>query len=277
MRNLARRIPRWALWTCASLAAVVAVNEVGSKPMPLLRRYFLRVLMAVRRLRADGQVGDAREEALADYVLANARRGDIDDAIRVIDDFCYQRSFMMNVGDEKGEILDAAVRQTRPRRLLELGTYCGYSALRMVRVMPTDARLYSIELDPANAEIARQIWEHAGVSDRVTVVVGHLGDGGSTLDRLKGEHGFANGSIDFAFIDHDKAAYLPDLQHILSQCWLHPGSVVVADNVKFPGAPEYRAYMKEQQGKSWRTTEHKTHVEYQSWIKDLVLESEYLG
>lgn len=277
MRNIARRIPRWALWTCASLGAVVAVNEVGIKRMPFLRRSFLRVLLAVRRLRADGPVGDAREEALAAYVVANARRGDVDDAIRVIDDFCYQRSFMINVGDEKGEILDAAVRRVRPRRLLELGTYCGYSALRMVRVMPSDARLYSIELDPANAEIARRIWDHAGVGDRVTVVVGHLGDGGSTLDRLHAEHGFTNGSIDFTFIDHDKAAYLPDLQHILSQSWLHPGSVVVADNVKFPGAPEYRTYMKEQEGKSWRTIEHKTHVEYQSWIKDLVLESEYLG
>ena len=277
MRNLARRIPRWALWTCASLGAVVAVNEVGSKRMPFLRKSFLRLLLAVRRLRADGQVGDAREEALAAYVLANAQQGDVDDVIRVIDDFCYNRSFMMNVGDEKGEILDAAVRRARPRRLLELGTYCGYSALRMVRVMPSYARLYSIELSPANADIARRIWDHAGVGDRVTVVVGHLGDGGLTLDRLRAEHGFANRSIDFVFIDHDKAAYLPDLQRILSQGWLRPRSVVVADNVKFPGAPEYRTYMKKQEGRSWHTTEHKTHVEYQSWIKDLVLESEYLG
>jgi catechol O-methyltransferase len=248
-----------------------------SKRMPFLRRSFLRLLLAVRRLRADGQVGDAPEEALAAYVLANARQGDVDDVIRVIDDFCYNRSFMMNVGDEKGEILDAAVRRVRPRRLLELGTYCGYSALRMVRVMPSYARLYSIELNPANADIARRIWDHAGVGDRVTVVVGHLGDGGSTLNRLHAEHGFANRSIDFVFIDHDKAAYLPDLQRILSQSWLHPGSVVVADNVKFPGAPEYRAYMKKQEGRSWYTTEHKAHVEYQSWIKDLVLESEYSG
>ena len=277
MRNLARRIPRWALWTCASLGAVVAVNEVGSKRVPLLRRSLLRVLLAVQRLRADEQVGDAREEALAEYVLTNARRGDVDDVIRVIDEFCYNRSFMMNVGDEKGEILDGAVQRVRPRCLLELGTYCGYSALRMFRVMPSDARLYSIELNPANAEIARRIWDHAGVGDRVTVVVGHLGDGGSTLERLRAKHGFANGSVDFAFVDHDKAAYLPDLQRILSESWLHPGSVVVADNVKFPGAPEYRAYMKEQEGRSWRTTEHKTHVEYQSWIKDLVLESVYLG
>ncbi|MDQ4010011.1 MAG: O-methyltransferase [Actinomycetota bacterium] len=256
---------------------MVAANNLGAKRVPLLRRSFLRLLVTVRRLRSDELVGDAREETLAAYVLANARQGDVDDVIRVIDDFCYNRSFMMNVGDEKGEILDGAVRRVRPRHLLELGTYCGYSALRMVRVMPSDARLYSIELNPANAEIARRIWHHAGVGDRVTVVVGHLGDGGSTLDRLRAEHGFTNGSIDFVFIDHDKAAYLPDLERILSQHWLRPGSVVVADNVKFPGAPEYRTYMKVQEGRTWRTKEHKAHLEYQSWIKDLVLESDYLG
>ena len=80
-----------------------------------------------------------------------------------------------------------------------------------------------------------------------------------------------------ARVDHDKAAYLPDLERILGRGWLHPGSVVVADNVKVPGSPKYRAYMKEQEGRSWHTFEHETHVEYQSLLKDLVLESEYLG
>ncbi len=276
-RNIARRVPRWALWVCTSLGAAVTANKLRGRRVPFLRRSFLRLLRGMRRLRSDVQVRDGREEALAAYVEKHARRGDVADVIRVIDDFCYQHISMMNVGDEKGEILDAAVRRVQPRRLLELGTYCGYSALRMVRVMPSDARLYSIEFSQANAQIARRIWDHAGVGDRVTVVVGHLGDGGSTLSRLRAEHGFANGGLDFVFVDHDKSTYLPDLQRILNQRWLHPESVVVADNVKFPGAPEYRAYMREQEGKSWRTTEHRTHVEYQSWIKDLVLESEYLG
>jgi catechol O-methyltransferase len=51
----------------------------------------------------------------------------------------------------------------------------------------------------------------------------------------------------------------------------------VADNIKFPGAPEYRAYMAENEGERWRTIEHETHVEYQSVIKDFVLVSEYLA
>ena len=59
--------------------------------------------------------------------------------------------------------------------------------------------------------------------------------------------------------------------------WLRTGAVAVADNVKFPGAPDYREYMREHEGRDWRTTEHETHVEYQTLLKDLVLESEYLG
>jgi catechol O-methyltransferase len=269
------RALRGVLWGCASPGAAVAINELSGKPVPFLRWSVLRMFLG-RRLQTEGQAGDGREEALAAYVMRHARQADPDDAIRVIDDFCHQHSFMINGGDEKGEILDRAVQRTQPHRLLELGTYCGHSALRMARVMPSDAHLYSIEFNPANAAIARRIWDHASIGDRVTVIVGHLGDGGSTLRRLRTEHGFTDGGLDFVFLDHDKTAYLPDLQHIVHERWLHPGSVVVADNVKFPGAPEYRAYMHQQEGKSWHTTEHRAHLEYQSLVRDLVLESEYL-
>jgi catechol O-methyltransferase len=47
--------------------------------------------------------------------------------------------------------------------------------------------------------------------------------------------------------------------------------------VKLPGAPDYRAYMRDEEGRRWRTVEHEAHLEYQSLLKDLVLESEYLG
>ena len=229
------------------------------------------------KLTTHWQVGDGREEALAEHVTSTAAPGDLDDAIRAVDDFCYRRSLMMNVGDEKGELLDAAIRRAAPRRLLELGTYCGYSALRTARVMPEEAHLHSIEFSPANADIARRLLGHAGVGDRVTVVVGTLGDGGRTLGALEDEHGFAAGSLDFVFMDHDKDAYLPDLERILERRWLRTGSRVVADNVKRPGVPGYREYMRAREGREWRTTEHETHLEYQTLFKDLVVESEYLG
>jgi len=84
-------------------------------------------------------------------------------------------------------------------------------------------------------------------------------------------------STDFAFFDHDKDAYLDDLMSILDRGWLRPGAVVVADNVRIPGAPKYREYMRRQQGTLWKTVEHKAHLEYQSLVSDLVLESEFVG
>lgn len=246
------------------------------RTIPFLRWSFWRLFIANKRLTTEWQVGDGREARLADYVVARARRGDPADVIRVIDEYAYTESFLINVGDEKGRILDAAVAGAKPARILELGTYCGYSALRMAAAAPS-AHVVSIEFNPANADIARRIHGHAGVGERVTVVVGTLGDGGRTIDTLRRAHGLGAGSIDLVFVDHDKKAYLPDLHRILEQGWLHPGSLVVADNVKFPGAPEYHAYMTAEEGKRWRTTGHETHVEYQSVIKDLVLVSEYLG
>jgi catechol O-methyltransferase len=244
--------------------------------IPLLRWSVWRMATGARNITTTGQIGDGREAAAVDYVLKNAKAGDVDDVLATIDKFAYEESILINIGDEKGTILDAAVRRANPALVLELGTYCGYSALRIARAAP-NAKVYSVELAEANAANARQIWAHAGVADRVTCVVGTIGDGGATLDALAAEHGFASGALDFVFIDHDKDAYLPDLLSIQERGWLHPGSIAVADNVRVPGSPKYRAYMRDQQGKLWDTVEHKAHLEYQTLVPDLVLESEYRG
>lgn len=237
---------------------------------------WFRFAWGMPRLLRTGQVGDGREAACAAFVEANARPGDIDDVLSALDRFSWQKAVLVSVGDEKGLLLDAAARRAAPGLALELGTYCGYGALRIARAAPT-ARVLSVEATAANAEVARRIWTHAGVADRVSCVVGTIGDGGATLDALERDHGVTTGAIDLLFIDHDKKAYVPDLMSILERGWLHPGSIALADNVRVPGAPDYHAYMREQEGKSWRTIEHKAHLEYQTLIPDLMLESEYLG
>jgi catechol O-methyltransferase len=247
-----------------------------AKRFPLLRWSILRTGIGIRRFNTSGQIGDGREAAAADFVEEHARPGDIDDVLAAMDRYAYEKSFLVNVGDEKGVLLDAAVRRSSPRLALELGTYCGYGALRIARAAPS-SRVVSVELAEANASVAQRIWAHAGVEDRVTCVVGTVSDGGRTLAVLEAEHGLRPGALDFLFIDHDKNAYLPDLNAITERQWLHRGSIVVADNVGFPGSPRYRAYMREQQGRHWQTVEHRSHVEYQTLIPDLVLESEYLG
>jgi len=244
--------------------------------LPFLRWSFWRLAIGARNITKTGQIGDGRESAAADYVVANARQGDIDDAIAKVDEFAYEKSLLINIGDEKGELLDAAVRRANPSLALELGTYCGYSSLRIARAAPS-AKVFSVERSAANAEVAQRIWAQAGIADRVTCVVGTIGDGGRTLDALGTEHGFAAGKLDFLFIDHDKGAYLPDLQSILDRGWLHYGSIVVADNMLIPGSPKYREFMNQQQSKLFDTVAHKTHGEYETLAPDVVLESEYLA
>jgi len=101
--------------------------------VPFLRWSFWRLAIGARNITKTGEIGDGREAAAADYVVANARRGDIDDVIAKVDQFAYEKSFLINVGDEKGELLDAAVRRANAGVALELGTYCGYGSLRIAR------------------------------------------------------------------------------------------------------------------------------------------------
>lgn len=246
------------------------------RKIPFFRWSFWRLAFGTKTLLTEWQVGDGREARLLEHVLAKARKGDAGDAIRVIDEFGWNESFLINVGDEKGLILDGAVARAGAARILELGTYIGYSALRMAVTAP-GAKIFSIEFNAANADIAKRIFDHAGVGNRVTVVVGTLGDGGKTVEALNDIHDFKPGSVDLVFVDHAKDAYLPDLKLILEQGWLRPGAIVVADNIKFPGAPDYRAYMTGNEGKRWRTKEYETHLEYQSVIRDLMLVSEFVS
>src|SRR6201991_4243327 len=120
--------------------------------IPMLRWSFWRMAAGVRNLTITGQLGDGREAA------------EMDDVLATFDKFAYEKSMLINVGDEKGLLLDAAVRRANPALALELGTYCGYGALRIARAAPT-AHVYSVELAEANAINARQIWAHARVAD----------------------------------------------------------------------------------------------------------------
>ena len=220
------------------------LSELGGKRLPFLRWSVLRMVFGARHLLTSWQVGDGREEALARHLAAQARAGDLDDVIRVIDEFCYEQSIMMNVGDEKGEILDRAVQRTRPRRLLELGTYCGYSALRMARVMPADARL-------SRSSSARRTPRSPAASGTMPASAtappsssARWATAEATIARLEAEHGFARGSVDFVFVDHDKAAYLPDLERILDARLAAPRLGRGRRQREVPGRTEYRAYMR---------------------------------
>ena len=101
--------------TSAAAPPPIVVSMDLKRRIPLLRWSFPRMAAGARNLTKTGQIGDGREAAAVDYVLNNARAGDIDDVLATIDKFAYEKSMLINVGDEKGQLLDAALRRANPR------------------------------------------------------------------------------------------------------------------------------------------------------------------
>lgn len=184
-------------------------------------------------------MGDSKEQRILRHVLQRAAAGDPQSVLDAIDFYCAHKEWAMNVGDKKGEIVDAVVREQRPSVLLELGAYCGYSAVRMARLLPAGARLLTIELNPDYAAITRQVVDFAGLQDKVTVLLGASQD---VIPQLKKQHGVD--TLDMVFLDHWKDRYLPDLL-LLEECGLlRKGTVLLADNVVYPGCPDFLAYVR---------------------------------
>ena len=211
-----------------------------------------------------------KEDAMLQHVLANSVVGDPDSVLRAIDSFAWKGNWMMNVGDRKGEILDEEVRRARPELVVELGGYCGYSAVRIARLLPPGGRLLSFELDPRFAAIAAQVVRVAGLGDRVAHVVGPADESLRRLLELSGRH-----SADLLFLDHWKDRYLPDI-HTAESCGvLRAGTVIVADNVIYPGTPDYLAYVRAHP--RFRSVFHPSLLEYSSDVPDGIEVSVYLG
>ncbi|XP_016059847.1 PREDICTED: catechol O-methyltransferase [Miniopterus natalensis] len=214
-------------------------------------------------------MGDTKEQRILRYVLQHAVAGDPQSVLETIDAYCSQKEWAMNVGDKKGQIVDTMVREQRPSLLLELGAYCGYSAIRMARLLPPGARLLTIELNPDYAAITQQMLDFTGLQDRVTVIIGASQD---IIPQLKKKYDVD--TLDMVFLDHWKDRYLPDTL-LLEECGLlRKGTVLLADNVIFPGAPKFLAHVR---GSSrFECTHFSSFVEYSEMV-DGVEKAVYLG
>ncbi|CAF0913324.1 unnamed protein product [Adineta steineri] len=200
---------------------------------------------------------------LQDYVLQNSKRGDIQNIIDTIDKFGWTKQWLMNIGDQKGKILDEAIQTRKPKTVLELGTFLGYSALRMISLLPKDALLISIESNTESAEIARSIFEYAGVTDRIKTIVD---DTNNVIPHLNKD--FNVDSFDLIFIDHFKDVYLRDFKMLEDVGLIKSGTMIVADNVICPGAPDYLEYV--QNNPNYSTTLRESTLEYDDKLRDAV-------
>jgi predicted O-methyltransferase YrrM len=124
------------------------------------------------------------------------------------------------IGPVRGAILDEVVTEQRPSSILEVGTLVGYSAIRMGRHLAPGQKITCVEVNDEMAKVARSNIEKAGLSDRISVIVG---DANKVLPRLQG-------SFDMVYLDAVKSEYLGYLKAV--ERLLHKGSVVAADNVK---------------------------------------------
>lgn len=213
--------------------------------------------------------GSSRPERMLKAVQKKATKGDPQSVIEAIDYHCRHTEWAMNVGDEKGPILDSVVSEVNPSTTLELGTYCGYSTLRIARLLSPGSKLITVEFNPAYATIARQIIAHAGLQDKVTLLEGASGD---LIPKIKERFGIT--SFDLIFLDHWKDRYLPDIK-LLEDCGLlKKGSVLVADNVICPGTPEYLEYVRN--SPRYKSQYYRSHLEYTK-VEDGLEKSVFLG
>lgn len=209
-----------------------------------------------------------RPQRVLSAVQKNATRGDPRSVVKAIDQFCRRKEWAMNVGDEKGCILDSVVSEVNPALVLELGTYCGYSTVRIASLLPPNAKLITLEFNPHYASVARQIIAWAGLQDKVQLVEGASGD---WIPKMRTEFGVE--TFDLVFLDHWKDRYLPDTK-LLEECGLlRRGSVLLADNVIFPGTPEYLEYVRS--SPHYESQYFQSHLEYTK-VEDGLEKSVYL-
>ncbi len=127
------------------------------------------------------------------------------------------------VPPETGALLELLARAVGAQRILEIGTANGYSGLWLARALPPGGAFFTIEIEPANAAMARENFARAGLSDRTNVMVG---DGGLLVSKV-------SGPFDLIFQDSDKFLYEPMLERLIAL--LRPGGLLVTDNALWGG------------------------------------------
>jgi caffeoyl-CoA O-methyltransferase len=129
----------------------------------------------------------------------------------------------MMVGRIEGQFLAALVALTKARRVLEIGTFTGYSSISMASALPPDGRIITCDVDPDATAIARRYMDESGFGDRIEIRLGPALETIQTLER----------PFDLVFIDADKPNYKAYYEATLPL--LSEDGVLIADNVLWSG------------------------------------------
>lgn len=141
----------------------------------------------------------------------------------------------MASGHLQGRMLKMFVRMIRPRQVLEIGTYSGYSALCIAEGLPEGGMLHTFEINDEQEDFTRPWIENSPVADKIKFIIG---DALTEAPKLGVE-------FDMAFIDGDKRTYMESYEMVLSV--LRPGGFILADNTLWDGHVVDHAYDKDRQ------------------------------
>jgi predicted O-methyltransferase YrrM len=131
----------------------------------------------------------------------------------------------ISISNYEGQMLGFFVRQFHCLRFVEFGTLTGYSGLKILRSLPPEGHLWTLELNSEHATIAGKIFDNAGFQGRYTILVGRAED---HLDDL-----LKQGPFDGVFIDANKAAYPTYLEWSMKV--VKKGGLILADNTLLKG------------------------------------------
>lgn len=130
----------------------------------------------------------------------------------------------MQTGHMESTLLRMLVQISGAKRVLEIGTFTGYSALAMASGLPDDGELITLDRDPEATRIAQRCWKHSPHGEKISLV---LGDALESLKELKGY-------FDFAFIDADKENYIAYWDLVVPR--VRKGGLIAVDNTLWHGA-----------------------------------------
>jgi predicted O-methyltransferase YrrM len=134
----------------------------------------------------------------------------------------------ISVAPFQGRLLYLLTRLMHAKRILEIGTLAGYSAIHFARALPADGHLDTLELDPRHAAVALANLERAGLAPLVTI---HPGPAADTLQRFRDRR---VAPYDLVFIDADKESSDTYFDHALALS--RPGTLIIIDNTVRRGA-----------------------------------------
>lgn len=161
----------------------------------------------------------------------NEMRGNPQKVVEIIDEFGKTKKYLMNIGEFKAKTVVDLIKERKPRVMVELGGYVGYSAIAFGAALREVGGIcyYSLERNPEFGAVIASLVDLAGLRDIVKV---EIGASSASLRRLH-----ANGSlerIDLLFLDHYKPAYTTDLKLCEELGLVGPGSAYAADNGEHP-------------------------------------------